>query len=320
LILNTTLAFNAVSLQSKQISRTVMRSHLLKASTIALATTLSNCAALPSLPSDTEFPINEILRYSACELQSAYEELNERKYSNFDAGQFGIAIALQPKVDAEYTAKAGLTGKSNLKNVFFNSWAAGGATGGGGPGGGVDARGHQDGKATYNIKSSQFFEKKRLSLDCEHWSVAQPALVRNLQIRKWLLDSTDAAVAGNLQRLTGVDSESFTAEIWIKYDVGGAFTYNFPLGTDFASASGQYTIDDFLTITITSIAKEKQLKVVSLPSGGVVPGTKEPLWPASGATIGTGQSTSTLSPETRTRLDLLQLQQSIQNLQVVVPK
>jgi hypothetical protein len=268
---------------------------------------LADCAAIPFIPNDYQFPVNEIARYTACQLRDAYIELSGPQYPNFKAGEYAISVELQPKSDTEFTAKVGLTGKSSTKNSFFNSWAAGAALGGGAPGAGYDTTGHQDGAVYYIVKSSALIKAKMArSLNCAGWSVAEPELVSNLQIKDWLLRTANATSYSMEQ--FGVDKHSFMAEITIQWDVGGAFTYNFPLGTDFATASGRYKVDEILSITITHEQPPQQIKNVStLPTGGQ--------YLVQTSTYNAPPTTA-ISPLTATRLDLLQVQQSIQNLQV----
>jgi hypothetical protein len=273
---------------------------------------LAGCAAIPSLPDDTQFPVSEILRFTACELRDAYWDLSHRKdFPNFKADEYAISVELQPKSDTEVTGRAGLTGKSSLTKSIFNSWAVGASTAGGSPGAGYDTTGHQDGAVYFIVKSSDLLKHdKKRPLDCEHWSPAQHALTANLEVRKWLersAASTSHPVGG-----FNVDKHTFLAEITIQWDIGGAFTYNFPLGTNYATGSGRYKIDEVLSITITHEEPKTVIKhLVTVPAGGNVE-KKEFSHAVSGPSV--------ISPDTKTRLDLLQLQQSLQNLQVNVPR
>lgn len=278
------------------------------------------CTILPSLPDDYQFPIDEILRYTTCELKFAYGELDNIDKKRFNAADYTVAIALQPKVDAEYTLKAGLTGKNTTVSKFVNSWALGAATAGVAPGAGIDARTHQDGKVSYNVKSVDLIDKAGdFPVDCKTWSPAAHSLTENLQIRQWLLSSTKATLArGN--GLTVVDNQGFTAEVYIKYDIGGTFTYTFPFGTDFASASGQYWTDQFLTITITHNAtKQVAIYTNTLPSDDFdTKGNR--VWKPTRSRVSFEVAPGGISPDTKMRLDLLQLQQSIQNLPAAAPR
>jgi hypothetical protein len=277
---------------------------------VTCAVMVAACAIMPSVPTDYEFPLKEILRYTACELRDGYQDLYKR-YPNFDASAYAIAVAMQPKIDRELTGNIGLTGRNGLTQSYYNSWTLGAFGAGGAPGAGIDVRGHQDGKVSYNVKSSQFVDRKHpLDLECENWSLAYPTLVSNLGIRDWLYRSAYAA-GGELAALTSVDSQIYTSEIYVLFRAGGTFTYNFPYGTDFASLGGQQYLDEFLTITITYVAPKKSIPVVTLPWGGDWELKTSPL-PAVAST--------TFSPETDQKLLLLQLQQAIQNNQIRSPR
>lgn len=268
------------------------------------------CTVMPSVPADFEFPIKEILRYTACELRTGYRDLYNR-YPNFDASAYAIVVSMQPKIDRELTGNVGLTGRSSLTKSIFNSWTLGAFGAGGGPGAGINVRGHQDGKVSYNVKSSQLVDPKHpLELDCETWSPAYPTLVSNLGIRDWLYRSA-AASGDELAALTSVDSQAYTSEIYILYRAGGTFTYNFPLGTDFASLGAQQYLDEFLTITITYVPPKKTIRVVTLPYGGT--------WQLKRSPVPVAAST-TFTPETDQKLLLLQLQQAFQNNQAIPPR
>jgi hypothetical protein len=274
---------------------------------VSCSVIVAACAIMPSVPTDYEFPIKEILRYTACELAIGYQDLYKR-YPNFDASAYAIAVSMQPKLDREVTGNLGLTGKSSLTQSIFNSWTLGAFSAGGAPGAGIDVRGHQDGKVTYNVPSAKFVDPKHpIRLDCGDWSPAYPTLVSNLGIRDWLYRSAFAS-GGEMAKLTSVDSQIYTSEIYVLYRAGGTFTYNFPLGTDFASLGGQQYLDEFLTITITHVAPK--IKVVTLPNGGTWELKTSPVPVAA----------TTFSPETDQKLLLLQLQQAIQNNQVRPPR
>lgn len=279
-----------------------MRKIFFSVPTVALAC----CTSIPSIP-DYDFPLGEILRFTACEMRDAYRDLaREGAYPSFRAGEYAISIQLQPKGDTEFTARAGLTGKGNLGRSFFNTWAVGAATGGAAPGAGLDTTGHQDGAVYYIIKSATLMkEDPKHPLNCYEWSPAKPALVANLEIQKWLKRST-LATNGPVGDFS-IDKHTFSTEITIQWDAAGAFTYNFPLGTDFATASARYKLDEILSITILHEEPKAVLPhVVTLPSS--------PVFGDQRSRVGTAGTT--ISAETKTGLSLLQLQQSIQNLRI----
>jgi hypothetical protein len=275
-----------------------------------LGSSVVGCTAIPHFPTDFDFPTQEILRYAVCELRDAYVELNDKRYfPHFHAQNYSIKVALQPKADREIEAKAGLTGKStSLVKRYSNSWIGGAFPGAGSPGAGADIRGHQDGTASFLIKSVNLLAKD-LVLDCDaNWSPAKHALTQNLGIRSWLLRSSYAAQPIDISQVTDVDSHAFSAEIYVKFDAAGAFTYMFPLGTEFGTLGGQYYTDQFLTITITNDPPKKPITVRTIP-GTIEQGQFKQISAAP-------TSPSAVSPDARTRLDLLQLNQTLGNLQV----
>ena len=59
---------------------------------------LGACVAMPDVPSDFEFPTQEILRHAVCELRDAYRDLNDKSiYPAFHAADYSVKIVLQPK-------------------------------------------------------------------------------------------------------------------------------------------------------------------------------------------------------------------------------
>jgi len=275
------------------------------------AVSMGACTAIPEIASDYEYPSQEILRYAVCELRDAYTELDDKRlYPHFHAQNYSIKIALQPKVDREFSARVGMTGKStNLTKRYSDSWIGGAFPGGGAPGAGVTVRGHQDGTVGFVIKSVNLLAKTFV-MNCDtDWSPAKHALAQNLGIRSWLLRSTLAAQPHDIQKVTDVDSHSFQAEIYVKFDGAGQFTYLFPLGTDYASLGAQNYTDQFLTITITYDPPKKPIRVQTIPGTLSEGGEFKSIAAASPRAV---------SPDARTRLDLLQLQQTLGNLQVRV--
>jgi hypothetical protein len=267
---------------------------------------------MPDVPGDFEFPTQEILRYAVCELRDAYRDLSDQTvYPAFHAADYSVKIALQPKVDRELSAKAGLTGKStSLVKRYSNIWTGGAFPGGGAPGAGVFTRGHQDGSVNFIVKSRVLLAPN-LKIECEkNWSPAKHVLATNLGIRSWLTRSS-LAIENDLDAVTSVDSQGFMAEIYVRFDAAGSFTYLFPLGADFASLGGQQYTDQTLTITVSKEVLTKPIQVTTIPGS-----------PKLGK-FATHLTTATVSPkdvsqETRNRLDLLQLQQTLTNLQVRV--
>jgi hypothetical protein len=267
---------------------------------------------MPDVPGDFEFPTQEILRYTLCQLRDAYWELNDKRvYPAFHAEDYSVKVALQPKVDRELEAKAGLTGKStSLTKRYSNTWIGGTFPGAGSPGAGFDIRGHQDGSVNFIVKS-KILLSKYLRIDCEsNWSPTKHVLAENLGIRSWLTRSS-LATQNDLDQITSVDSQGFMAEIYVKFDATGGFTYLFPLGSEFAAVGGQQYTDQTLTITVTKEVQTKPIQVTTIPGSPRLGQYNTRLTAVS-------PSAKEVSPDTKARLDLLQLQQSLSNLQVRV--
>jgi hypothetical protein len=74
--------------------------------------------------------------------------------------------------------------------------------------------------------------------------------------------------------LTGssIDNPSFSADVTIKFNGAGSWTFTFPPGTNLLSLSGFYRLDEGLNITFYAKTKVTPITVVTLPIGG--PGAK----------------------------------------------
>lgn len=282
----------------------------LRAGSIAITASLANCVAMPVIPNDDQFPTQEILRYTVCELRDAYRDLSDKsRYPNFDAGEYSVKVSLQPKVDHEVTVKGGLTGKSTgLVKRYSNTWLFGSATAGGSPGAGIDVRSHQDGSISFIVKSAILLSEKT-HFNCETgWSPAKHSLAQNLDLRSWVTRSA-FAVQGDLRNITSVDSQGFFADIYVKVDGGGGFTYLFPLGTNFLTASGQYWTTHTLTVNITDEPPKRKISVITIPATTGWRNYEVPL----SAPI---RKSTAVSQDTRNRLDALQLEQTLRNLNI----
>ena len=152
---------------------------------------------MPDVPGDFEFPTQEILRFSLCQLRDADWELNDKNvYPAFDAEHYCVKVALQPNVDRELEAKAGLTGKrTSLTRCHSNTWIGEAFPGAGSLGAGFDIRGHQDGSVNFIVKSKLLLSKN-LRIDCQNnWSPTQPHACRE----PWYLLLADQVFAGNAE-------------------------------------------------------------------------------------------------------------------------
>jgi hypothetical protein len=224
----------------------------------------AGCSIIPDIPGDYSLPINEILQHVACELRDAFTELRYINSPSFKATNWLIGISLTPKADRELIAGAGLTGKNTTdsKRTYFNTWSLGSS-----PAGQLDAKGTRNASVVYKIHSRDLFNPKKFLVACENLSPSYSVLAQHLGIHKWLVRTVtekDRSVGG----LASLETPTFTSEIFIKFTGSGTFTYNFPLGTDFASLSGTYDLDETLTIGLTPDQVKSVLIVQTLPTGG----------------------------------------------------
>lgn len=279
-----------------------MPSKLVAATSCALL--LANCSTIPDLPDDFYLPIRQILLHATCELRKAFIDLNDPKYKSFGAPNWLVAVSLTPKADRQITAGAGLTGKSTIdpKRVYFNLWALGST---GAPGAQIDVKGHREGYVSFSIHSRDLINEAKFPIYCEESTPAYHALSQNLGIKDWLVRNVQAKdyTVGALAKL---DKPTFTSQIYVKYSGNGSFTYTFPLGTDFASLSGNYILDEQLSIALTPDPPPSTLSVRTLPPGGQFE-TRKPdivVYPS--------------SVDPQSRLDQIQLEQTLRNLQIRV--
>lgn len=275
------------------------------ATIVAMATACAmsqGCTTIPDIPNDYSLPINEILRTSACELRTAFIDLSSDEYRSFGAANWLLAVTLTPKTNREVTAGVGLTGRntSDAGRTYFNIWALGST---GAPGAQFNLKGHRDSAVSYNIHSRDLLDPSRFPLHCNKSSPAYHALSEHLGVGEWL-KRTIAAKDAALGSLAKIDKPTYSSQIYVKFTGNGSFTYTFPLGTNFASASGSYDLDETLSIALTPDPPKEVIRVQTLPSGGV---------------FGVGKETVLLSRsnvDPQARLDQIQLEQTLRNLQV----
>jgi hypothetical protein len=268
----------------------------IRLSVLVTGSLLCACSMIPEMPGDESLPLAEIVLNSSCELRDAFLQLDAMKLSSFTATQWQIGITITPKIDKELTAGFGLTGKitTNAKRLYFTNWAIGG------PGLQYDTRGTKNGQLVYNIKSSDLLDIKKFPLNCDVQTKTYSLLTKNLGIRDWIVRGV-LAQEQSVGNLATFDKPTYTAEIFVKFSGNGTYTYNFPFGTDFASLSGSYDMDESLSIALTSVPKATVIVATTLPGGGVFGKEKS-------TTITT--STAVAAP---TQLDTLQSQQNIIN-------
>ena len=126
-------------------------------------------------------------------------------------------------------------------------------------------------------------------------------LTKHLSIREWLLRAVRAAQTSQ----ASIDSPSFSADVTIKFNGAGSYTYTFPAATDLLSLSAYYSLQETLSINFTS--KPKVDKLVTLPVGGVGTGSNQ--------ARSLMRSTVTILEDQQSSLQ--QIRQTLQNLKSV---
>lgn len=230
------------------------------------AISVAGCSIIPDIPNDYNLPVREILQHTACELRGAFLDLSDPSHASFGASKWLIAVKLSPKADAEVAGGLGLTGKNtSLANQkYFNNWALGSV---GAPGAAGGAKGTRNASITYRMRSKDLLDLNK-PLICPVDSPRYHDLAQNLGIRDWLLRTVHAKdfAVGPLATL---EAPTFLAQIVVKFTGNGNFTYNFPFGTNFATISGNYDMDETLEVTITRDTSGPVIVVQTLPTGGV---------------------------------------------------
>jgi hypothetical protein len=283
-----------------------------------LVAVIGGCATIPDLPPEgLSLPTKQIILHAVCELRTALQHMQDNPQvdnAKFDATNWAIGLTLTPKTDLEASYRAGLTGKSSsVSPKFFNSWAVGS-----GPGAEYDSHGSRIATAKYALSSAKLLQKKPAprskdffyEINCDETSPGYHALTENLGIQAWLKQAATAS-GSDLKVLTSLDNPTFTAEIIVKFDGAGSFTYTFPFGTDFLGMMGSYFIDEKLEIALTRIPVAPDYKNARLLP---VNGAANLIGPAVSFTTTT--SPSGLSPEAKLKLENLQLEQVLRNLQI----
>jgi hypothetical protein len=216
---------------------------------------------MPDLPPDWALPMQEIVLHAACELQSALRGLDGRvDPKQFDARGWTIKITLNPKADADIQPGAGLTRRvPTTPNVpRFSNFVVG-------PGNGVttDIKGNRTGSVDFKFDSGALI--KDINIPCDIETPSYHSLAAHLAVSEWLYRAADAMI------LTGssIDNPSFSADVTIKLNGAGSWTYMFPAGMNLLSLSGYYQLEETLNINFTAKPKvATKFKTVSLPNGG----------------------------------------------------
>jgi hypothetical protein len=219
----------------------------------------AGCAIYPDIPPDWALPVREIILHTACELKFSLidlEPISDPK--RFDPSNWTIKVTLNPKADADISPGAGLTrrfpqtGGTTFSNLVI------------GPGNGVttEMKGSHYGSVDFKFDSGALMSDE--GLPCEKATPSYHTLTKLLGIHDWLL----RAIVTSNETGASIDAPSFTADVFIKFNGTGSWTYTFPPGTNLLTLSGFYQLEESLTITFTAKPKKDTFKVVSLPKGG----------------------------------------------------
>jgi hypothetical protein len=220
---------------------------------------LTGCALVPDMPPDLALPMKEIVLNSACELQRTLKTFDVPQFARFKARKWLITVALSPKTDTDITPAIGGTRKvPPVTNVArFITWAINS------PGIQLDVKGERSGSVAFNFKSAELIDDKKLPCD-----FAQPSyhsLAQYLGIHEWLVRAVDAMyMTGSAE----IDKPTYNTDITIKFSGNGSYTYTFPKGTNLASLSGSYSVDEQLNITFAPLNATPAFTVVTLPLNG----------------------------------------------------
>jgi hypothetical protein len=273
----------------------------MSASVAAIIGSLSGaCSIIPSLPPDFALPVQDILLHTACELQEALISLDTPEFKRFKARQWSIAVSLQPRVDTGLNVSGGWTRKNPFLGnpTTFTTWAISA------PGLLFDVKAWRSGGVSFNFKSSAaLMNDKRLP--CDVSTPSYHALAQHLGVGSWLRRT---AAAINIASTAEIDKPTFTSDITIKLAANGSYTFTFPPGTDLAAFGGSYTLDEQLLISMTALPPTpKPITVVTLPHGDNFGDPKRV----------TVEVPTTFAVESaKQRLDAIQLEQAIRNLQI----
>jgi hypothetical protein len=259
----------------------------------------SGCSAIiPDVPPDFALPVQEILQQTACELQRAFQYLDQPEYSRFHAKRWLVTVSLAPKVDTDLNISGGWTRKNPFRDnpLRFVTWAISG------PGIQLDAKGEKSSGVNFTFVSEKLMADK--NLQCDLPSPSMHALAQHLGVGAWL-DRTARAIL--VAPSADIDRPLFNTDITIKVAGNGSYTYTFPAGTDLASLGASYAVDEQLNISLVTIDQKAPVSAVTLPSGTDF----------ANDTRTSRQVSSTAPIEAAvTRSDTIQLEQAIRSLKL----
>lgn len=290
------------------------------------------CVATPPMAPDISLPLKAIVLHATCELRDALAAFQrpppgERLPPRFPE-HWSMSIQLTPKVDTDFNARVGLTGTTKGpgdKKTYFNAFSIAG------PGAGADVKTWKSGAVTYYVSGHDLLNTALPRIDCTDARSTLHALAQDFGIHDWLRRLIDSANQNQLKGLVTFDKPTFGAELTIRLDGTGNFTYNFPLGTDFGSVGGWYEVDTILSIAFTPDPKPapEPVQFPSLPKAKGTPLSEEFTTFRENANpsfrpaprirqprrVAPSAAPQGVSPEAKERLDSQQFEQTLRNLQ-----
>jgi hypothetical protein len=269
---------------------------------------------------DFALPLEAIVLHAACELKGALAAFQNApsniKLPKGFPDDWSMSIQLTPKVDTDFNARLGTTGTSKgpgSTKTYFNTWTLGQA-----PGAGVDVKTWKNGGVTYYVSGKDLLN---IPIDCENANANISAMAQDFGIRDWLTRLVQSTNQNALDGVVTFDKPTFGAEIIVRTDGTGVYTYNFPFGTALGTLGGWYEIDELLSISFTAdpatppslvefppVAKSQGGKTVSFRLG-VNPAPNAARTPR-------GYVIHGVSEAAKDRLDQIQNEQSLRNIQI----
>jgi hypothetical protein len=271
---------------------------------------LSGCAEFPSLPDETALPVAEVLEHTTCELRAALQSDWLAKYPKFHPGQWSVGISLNPVIDTDFNlnAGAGLKTNDNPPITHLFSWVLG-------PGTGLqdDLRGHNEATTGYVLSSADLLKTKSLEV-CETME-HDASLAHHIGIEEWLKQSMPRGVIGPDVATTN----KLTFNTWVQFKfngTGAGVTWTVPRGSAYGSIGGYYQAQYILGLQFTPTTPPPPI-VVTLPDDSYSkPQNIAELKKAATFVQRPAGSVGGVSADDQTRLNLLQLEQSIKNIRI----
>ena len=249
---------------------------------------------MPDLPPDWAMPQTEIVLHAACEVQSALRTiaLEHPPKAIFDPDGWTVKISLNPKVEDDITPGIGATRRQPVRTtaIRFANLVLGGSNGAT-----DEMRGTRTGSLDFVFDSAKL---RTDDLGCQYEPFLLHSLTKSIGIQDWLVRSVYASYVSHSK----IDKPSFSSEAFLKFTGSGSYTYTFPPGTDLATLSGYYQLDEILNVNLAAKTPLVKITAVTLPANGK--GFTRSQGPLVASEVFTLQET---------RSDLQQIQQAIQN-------